>query len=270
MQTALKENALAGKTALISGGTSGINQEIASGFVALGAQVAVFGRDAEKAKKAADAIAGGRQGAAIGLSADVRDAAAVKAVVDETVSRFGPIDIVVAGAAGNFPAPAIDISPNGFKAVVDIDLLGTYNVFRLAFDHLRTPGANLIAITAPQAVDPTLFQAHVCAAKAGINMLIKCLALEWGPAGVRVAGISPGPIAGTEGMARLAPTPEMEERAKKAVAMRRFGEKAEIAELAAFLSSEGARYMTGAIYNCDGGCELGDAGHDALTSWKKA
>ena len=99
-------------------------------------------------------------------------------------------------------APAVGISPNGFKTVVDIDLLGTYNVFKAAFDVVVRPGASLIAITAPQAVQPLPQQVHVCAAKAGVNMVVKVLAMEWGAAGIRVNAISPGPIAGTEGANR--------------------------------------------------------------------
>jgi NAD(P)-dependent dehydrogenase (short-subunit alcohol dehydrogenase family) len=89
---------------------------------------------------------------------------------------------------------------------VDIDLLGTFNVLRAAYRFLVKPGASVINISAPQAVLPTITQAHVCAAKAGVNMLTKVVALEWGPAGVRVNGVVPGPIEGTEGFARLAPT----------------------------------------------------------------
>ncbi len=268
MPTTFKDGMLSGRTALISGGTSGINMEIARGFISLGANVTVFGRDPDKAKNAAADIAASGPGEALGLGADVRVPDAVQDVIDATVSRFGPLDIVVAGAAGNFPAPAIDISPKGFKTVVDIDLLGTYNIFRLAFDHLRTPGASLIAITAGQAVNAMPFQAHVCAAKAGINMLIKCLAMEWGPAGIRVNGISPGPIAETEGMARLAPTPEATAAVENRVALRRMGTKQEIAAMAAFLCSPDAQYVSGSIFNCDGASELGDASPDCLTSWR--
>ena len=109
-----------------------------------------------------------------------------------------------------------------------------------------------------------MFQAHACAAKAGINMLIKCLAMEWGPAGVRVNGISPGPIADTEGMARLASTPEMEARVKGALALRDYGTKQDVADAALFLCSASARYITGTILDCDGGALLGDASADAL------
>jgi NAD(P)-dependent dehydrogenase (short-subunit alcohol dehydrogenase family) len=101
--------------------------------------------------------------------------------------------------------------------------------------------------------------AHVCAAKAGVNQLIRVLAMEWGPMGVRVNGISPGPIAGTEGMARLAPTAEAEQAITSRIALRRYGAIAEIAESAVFLCSDSAAYITGTILDCDGGSQLGDA-----------
>src|SRR3546814_5331450 len=113
-------------------------------------------------------------------------------VCSSDLDTYGKIDIVISGAAGNFVAPALGISSNGFKTVVDIDLVGTFHVLRASFQYLNRPGASLISITAPQGVNPSMFQAHVCSAKAGINMLTKCLALEWGPAGVRVKAISPG------------------------------------------------------------------------------
>ncbi|MEO0998664.1 MAG: SDR family NAD(P)-dependent oxidoreductase, partial [Pseudomonadota bacterium] len=179
-------SSFSGRNVFISGGTSGINLGIAKVFAGRGANVAVFGRNADKAAAAADEIDAAGPGKALGLAADVRDAEAVGGLAAEVAKELGPLDVVIAGAAGNFPAPAIDISPNGFKSVVDIDLLGTYNVFWTAFPHRNEDGASLIAITAPQAEVPMAFQAHVCAAKAGINMLVRCLALEWGPASVRV------------------------------------------------------------------------------------
>jgi len=259
-----RDGLFTGKTAYIAGGTSGINLGIALRLAGLGAKIAVVGRNAEKATAAAAEIAAA--GAeAIGLAADVREYEAVEKSLRETSERFGAIDFVISGAAGNFPAPAVSISAKGFKTVVDIDLIGTYNVFRAAFDTARKPGASFIAISAPQALHPMAFQAHVCAAKAGINMLIQCLAMEWGPAGIRVNGISPGPIEGTEGMARLAPTPAIENAIKRRIASRRFGRREEIGDAAAYLCSDAASYVTGTILDCDGGSQLGDAERDCLT-----
>ncbi len=123
----------------------------------------------------------------------------------------------------------------------------------------------MIAISAPQAVNPTMRQAHVCAAKAGINVLVKTPALEWGQAGVRVNAISPGPIAGAEGMARMAPSAAALGRVARRTPLRRLGEVWEVAQVALFLCSEAASYVTGGVYNCDVGVELGDASADALT-----
>jgi NAD(P)-dependent dehydrogenase (short-subunit alcohol dehydrogenase family) len=252
-------NLLAGKSAFIAGGTSGINLGIAQRLAELGARVAVAGRNAEKAAAAAASIRPG----AIGLSCDVRDYATTRRAIETTASSFGPLDIVVSGAAGNFLAPAMDMSSNAFRTVVDIDLNGTFNVFRACYDLLRKPGASLIAISAGQAVNPLLQQAHACAAKAGVNQLVRVLAMEWGPAGVRVNGISPGPIAGTEGMARLAPTAQSVAARTARIPLRRFGTVEEVAESAVFLCSDAAAYVTGTILACDGGSHLGDASNGA-------
>ncbi|WP_374575104.1 SDR family oxidoreductase [Phenylobacterium sp.] len=254
---------LAGKTAFVAGGSSGINLGIAKRFAAAGAKVALISRSPEKIEAAAKEVSSFGQ-PAIGMAADVRDYAAVEAALKRAHDELGPIDIVLSGAAGNFVAPALGMSANGFKTVVDIDLIGTFNVLRASFQFLRRPGASLISITAGQAERASLYQAHVCAAKAGINMLTKCLALEWGPGGVRVNAISPGPIADTEGMARLAPTAEAEARVTGRNPLRRYGQKDEIADMAIFLSTDKAAYVNGAIIPVDGGSGCGDASGDAL------
>ena len=173
---------------------------------------------------------------------------------------------MISGAAGNFLAAAIGMSPNAFRTVIDIDLIGTFNVLRASYEFLKKPGASVISITAGQAVHPSLFQSHASAAKAGINMLTKCLALEWGAAGVRVNAISPGPIADTEGMSRLTPTPESVAALKRTIPLGDYGEKRDIADLAVFLSSDSGRYITGAIMDCDGGSSLSRSGDIAASA----
>jgi NAD(P)-dependent dehydrogenase (short-subunit alcohol dehydrogenase family) len=263
MQSALKDTLLAGKVAFVAGGTSGINLEIGRRYARAGAAVAVMSRNREKVDAAAALIAQEGHPTA-GYAADVRDYAAVEAALAAAAEKLGKIDIVLSGAAGNFLAPALGMSANAFKSVVDIDLLGTFNVFRASHAYLNIPGASLIAITAGQAVHPMMFQAHVCAAKAGVNMVTKVLAMEWGAQGIRVNAISPGPIADTEGMRRLAATPEIEAAIKGRLALRDYGTCADIAEAALFLASDSARYITGAILNVDGGNDLGDAGANRL------
>lgn len=263
-----RERAFAGRTVFVAGGSSGINLGIARRFAEMGARVALISRSEERIAAAARTIAdmGADTGAeAIGMAADVRDYPAVERAFRAAADHFGPIDVVVSGAAGNFLAPAVGLSANAFRTVVEIDLIGTFNVLRASFDHLRKPGASLISITAGQAKRPLMFQAHASAAKAGVNNLTETLAMEWGPAGVRVNAISPGPIGETEGMARLAPSPEATAALKGRIPLRDYGTKRDIADAALFLASDHARYVTGAVLEVDGGSVLGDASADALT-----
>ncbi len=253
----LKDDVLLGKTALVTGGTGGINLGIARRFVEAGADVAVLGRNPDKAAAAAASLAAARQGAkAVPLVADVRDPKALGDAIAKGAAELGPLDVLVCGAAGNFPAPALGMSPNGFKAVVDIDVLGTFNACRLAFEHLNKPGACILNVSAPQAGCPAPLQAHVCAAKAGVDMMTKALALEWGPLGVRVNAIWPGAVDGTEGMARLTPNEEARNKLTSTLPLGRFAQDEDIAEMALFLCSGGAGYVTGSVVAVDGGMSL--------------
>ena len=228
---------------------------MAERFAEHGAKVMLAGRKQEKLDAAALAICK-RGGTAATAALDVRDYAAVEAALKTTHDQFGEIDILVAGAAGNFPAPVLGMSANAFKAVIDIDLLGTFNTCRASHQYLRKPGASIIAISASHASIPVAWQAHVCAAKAGVDLLTRTLAIEWGPDGIRANCITPGPTDDTEGMRRLAPTPEVRHKIEQNVPLGRFGTKDELADLALFLCSEAASYITGAVYVCDGGQSL--------------
>lgn len=250
----------AGRTVFVAGGTSGINFGIAQGFARAGAKLAVLSRKQDKVDAAVAELA--KLGPkAIGFAADVRQPASVEDAFRRAHEQLGDLDVLVSGAAGNFPAPALGISPNGFKSVVDIDLLGTFHVMRAAYPFLRKPGASVINISAPQASQAMTYQVHVCAAKAGVDMVTRVLAMEWGPAGVRVNSISPGPIEGTEGMRRLSPTPDTVQHLTDAIPLRRYGTVEDIARAALFLSSPYASYITGAVIPVDGGTNLpGGAG----------
>jgi NAD(P)-dependent dehydrogenase (short-subunit alcohol dehydrogenase family) len=253
-----RDGILDGKTAFVTGGTSGINLAIAKRLLKAGAKVAVFGRNEERGAAAVAELTA-HVGSASNVryfSGDVRKYETLEAAFAGTVAAFGPIDILVNGAAGNFPCPAVAMSPNAFKSVVEIDLLGSYHACRAAFPHLTKPGGVVLSISAPQAFVPAPMQAHVCAAKAGVDMLTKVLAMEWGPMGVRVNAIVPGPVDGTEGMKRLAGTDEMREKVSQGLALRRFASLDEMAEAALFLCTDAASYVTGSIFVADGGQSL--------------
>lgn len=246
------------KTVFVAGGTSGINLGIAEHFAAAGARVAVLSRSHDKVEDALDCLRV-HGGEVMGFAADVRDYPAIECALQEVHEAWGDFDVLVSGAAGNFPAPALGISPNGFQSVVDIDLRGSFHVLRAAYPMLRKPGCSVINISAPQAFLAMELQAHVCAAKAGVDMLTRVLAMEWGGAGVRVNSICPGPIGGTEGMRRLAPNAQVAKSIVDSVPLDRMGEVADIANAAMFLASPQASYISGAILPVDGGWSLGGA-----------
>lgn len=250
-----REGLFKGKSVFVTGGSGGINLRIAETFGELGAKVSINARKPEKIEAAvAQMKAKGID--ARGFVADVRDYAAMEAALDAAVKAQGPIDVLVCGAAGNFPAPALGMSSNGFKAVLEIDVLGTFHACRAAFERLNKPGACILNISAPQASIPYPMQAHVCAAKAGVDMLTRTLAMEWGPAGVRVNSISPGPIAETEGMERLTTDSASREKLKLMLPLQRFGTKDDVARLCVFLASDAGSYCTGTVHSVDGGMAL--------------
>jgi NAD(P)-dependent dehydrogenase (short-subunit alcohol dehydrogenase family) len=244
-----------GKSVFVAGGSSGINLAIADAFAARGAQVAIVSRSQERVDGAVQQLKA-HGGKVEGFAADVRDASAVIEALSRAYDSLGQFDVLVSGAAGNFVAPALGMSSNGFKTVIDIDLNGTFNVLRHAHQYLRRPGASVINISAPQAFNPTMYQAHVCAAKAGVDMLTRVLAMEWGADGIRVNSIVPGPIGDTEGVRRLAPSEEARRAMEASIPLGRYGTKQDVAHMALVLSSGLASFVTGAIIPVDGGSSL--------------
>ena len=241
----------AGKHVFVFGGTAGINFGVAETFAQHGARVSVVSRKAENVEAAVASLKE-RGPDMFGAVADVRNPEAVAEALKSACAKQGDVDVLVSGAAGNFLSAANELSPNGFRVVVDIDLVGTFHVMRAAFPYLVKPGACVVNITAPQSFIPMRYQVHVCAAKAGVDQITRVLALEWGPHGVRVNSISPGPIADTEGMRRLS-APGAEKRAAEAVPLGRMGTREDIAWLAMFLASPYGGYISGAVIPCDGG-----------------
>ncbi|HYM01426.1 MAG TPA: SDR family oxidoreductase [Stellaceae bacterium] len=248
-----------GKAVFVAGGSSGINLGIADAFAAAGAKLAIASRSQERVDRACDQLRR-RGGKVLGKSADVRDYAAISGALAAAHEAFGPIDVLVSGAAGNFPAAALAMSANAFKTVVDIDLLGTFNVLRGAHQYLVKPGASVISISAPQSYNPMPLQVHACAAKAGVDQVTRVLAMEWGGDGIRVNSIAPGPIEGTEGVARLSGNAAVRASMAKRIPLGRLGTLDDVAQLALFLASPLASYITGTLIPVDGGWSLWGGG----------
>lgn len=246
------------RTVFVTGGGSGINLGVAKNFAALGARIGICGRSLERLEGAREQLQA--LGAKVFIqSADVRDYAALESAFGNCASELGPIDVLVAGAAGNFAAPAEDISANGFKTVIDIDLLGAFNAARAAFGQLSETRGSAIFISAGQAYMPYPFQVHVGAAKAAIDMMMKNLALEWGRLGIRLNSIVPGPIDGTEGMKRLG-SASLRPQLERAIPLQRYGSVDDIGQAAVFLASPLASYITGTVLVVDGGMNLPGSG----------
>ena len=258
VQDYLPKTLFAGKTVFITGGGSGINLGVARNFAALGANLAICGRTQDKLDLAARELRelnAHAKGKVLPVAADVRDYAALEAALERTKSEIGSVDVLVAGAAGNFLCPAEQLSPNGFKTVIEIDLQGAFHASRAAFEQLKATRGSLLFISAGQAWVPQAFQVHVGAAKAGIDIMMKNLALEWGRHGIRANSIVPGPIEGTEGMKRLS-NGEADKANKQAIPLRCYGTPDDIGQAAVFLASPLARYITGTVLSVDGGLNL--------------
>jgi NAD(P)-dependent dehydrogenase (short-subunit alcohol dehydrogenase family) len=245
---------LAGRTALITGGGTGLGLEIATTYARLGASVMLVGRNEERVQAAADTL--NRQGGkAAAAKCDVRNYDEVKAAVDATVQRFGALDILVNNAAGNFVCPSAELSPNGFRTVIDIDLNGTFYCCHAAYPHLKASkhGGSIISIITMLGVSGWPGAVHAASAKGGILSLSRTLAVEWGGDGIRVNTISPGPIGDTEGVKRMYIDSGNGELEAKKTALGRFGAKADIANAAVYLASDLAGYVTGDNVIVDGG-----------------
>jgi len=264
MKRVFVDDILKGRVAFVTGGGTGITGGVARALAEAGANVALVSRRLEHLDPAANAINEARGssptagegpptiGEALAVTADVRNPEEVEKAIAATVERFGKVDIVVNGAAGNFLCAAEELSPNGFGTVVDIDLKGSFNVCRAAFNQLKEHRGQILNISATLHYLGTPMQLHVSAAKAGVDALTKNLAVEWGRYGIRVNAIAPGPIGDTEGMKRLVLEP-IKEKLKQKIPLGRFGLIEDIETAAVFLCSDAASYINGSILVVDGG-----------------
>ncbi len=253
MTSIFRSDCLAGRVALVTGGGSGICKGITRSLLAHGAKAAIVGRKKARLDAAAEELAKETGSECLAIAGDVRETKQVEQMVSGCVERFGKLDILVNGAAGNFLAPAAQLSYNAFRTVMEIDAIGTFNVSKAAFDGaLKDGGGVILNISATLHHGATPLQSHAAAAKAAVDSVTRSLAAEWGSLGIRVVGIAPGPIGDTEGVARLVPQ-GMKEKIERGIPLGRFGTIAEIANLATFLCTDAASLITGDTIIADGG-----------------
>lgn len=249
----------AGRTALVTGGSAGIGLAIAGRLAGLGAAVAVAGRDRKRLDDAVEKL--GADGAKVrGYVLDVRDAAAVTVVVDEVTRDLGPVSLLVNNAAGNFRVDPLQLSPNGWSAVVDIVLTGSWNVTstvaRTAVD-AGTP-LSVVSIGTSAAVTGGATTVHSASAKAGVAAMTKSLAKAWAPHGFRLNVLTPGLTEDTGGVSALYATEEALQEHLGRIPLGRLARREEIANACAYLLSDYASYITGTTLLIDGGRQLGD------------
>ncbi|MEE2788533.1 MAG: SDR family oxidoreductase [Myxococcota bacterium] len=248
-----RDDILAGKTAFVTGGGSGICKGITRALMQHGCDAVIVSRNQDRLDGAAVELSEETGRTCVGMACDVRHVEQVNEVIESAVERFGKFDIIVNGAAGNFLSPAAMLSPKGFRTVMEIDTQGTYNVTRAAFDHtLQAHGGHILNVSATLHYTGVPLQTHAGAAKAAIDAMTRHLAVEWGPLGIRVNCIAPGPIDDTEGMSRLAPG-GTKAKIEATIPLKRFGRIDEIGDAAVFLCSDAATYITGEVLVVDGG-----------------
>jgi peroxisomal 2,4-dienoyl-CoA reductase len=258
-----RSDLLAGKVALVTGGGTGIGLGVASSLAGAGASVAIASRNPDHLNEAAERLrAGGARVSAV--EANVREPDSVARMVDKVGTEYGRLDILVNNAAGNFYAPTATLSPNGWRAVVETDLYGTFYCAQAVYPLMKAQGGGRIV-----SVSMTLhyrgwpMMAHATAAKAGIDALTRTLALEWAPDRITVNAVAPGPIP-TEGVRRAFTPPDagapdlfrMDEYATRSIPLGRWGTPDDIGQMVIYLASPAADWITGAIFVVDGGSWL--------------
>ncbi|MCW9706102.1 SDR family oxidoreductase [Fodinibius salsisoli] len=253
---------LSEQTILITGGGSGLGLAMAKKFAALGSNIAICGRTKEKLKKAAKAISEAGTGAVEVryYEADVRDHDRIQEMIVQIVSDFGRMTGLVNNAAGNFLSASEDLSPGGFKAVVDIVLHGSFNCTHAFGNYLideEQEGNILNMVTTYSESTGSAFVLPSACGKAGVLAMTRSLAYEWATYGIRLNAIAPGPFPTKGAWSRLVPDEDAEEQFLSKIPAKRYGDKEELANLAAFLMSDMAPYITGECVVIDGGERLG-------------
>jgi len=255
---------LKGKRALITGGGTGLGKAMARRYLELGATVYICGRREEVLRATCAELSEATGGDIRWFTCDVRDVSMVEECVARMWNDGGALDILVNNAAGNFLARTEDLSPGAWQAVIGIVLMGTINMTMACGRRwlAEKKPANVLNIVATYSStgSGSGYVVPSAVAKSGVQALTRSLAVEWGPRGIRMNAIAPGPIPTEGAFSRLLPKQELEKLAIERIPLRRFGTQQELANLAAFLVSDGAAYINGEVVTMDGGEWLQGAG----------
>lgn len=260
----LRDDALKGKTIVVTGGGSGLGKAMTTYFLELGAQVVITSRNLEKLQTVKQELETKTGGKVLSLACDVRHYEEVEAMRDAAIAEFGAVDVLLNNAAGNFISPTERLSANAFDTIIDIVLKGTKNCTLAFGKHWIEKGEtnkNVLNIVTTYAWTGSAYVVPSATAKAGVLAMTRSLAVEWAKYGMRFNAIAPGPFPTKGAWDRLLPgdLKEKFDLAKK-VPLKRVGEHQELANLAAYLVSDFSAYVNGEVITIDGGEWLKGAG----------
>ena len=250
-----EKNLLNGQTIVITGGGTGLGKSMSRRFGELGANIVISGRRKEKLEETADEFS------KLGINVltcpgDVRKLEDVELMTSQAIDKFGKIDGLLNNAAGNFISPTEMLSPNAFKVVIDIVLMGTWNcTSTIGKEMIKNKKGNVLSIVTTYAWTGSPYVVPSAAAKAGVLAMTRSLAVEWGKYNIRFNAIAPGPFPTKGAWSRLMPPgfEDFEDGMKNKIPMKRFGERHELENLASYLMSDGSDYINGEVVTIDGG-----------------
>jgi len=262
-QGMLRDDALKGKTIIITGGGTGLGRSMGTYFLRLGANVVISSRKLDVLQKAADEMMAETGGKVMAVACDVRKYEEVENMLQEAIVTFGKVDTLLNNAAGNFISPTERLSANAFSAVIDIVLKGSVNC-SLALGKYwikEKIAGNILNIVTTYAFTGSAYVVPSACAKGGVLAMTRSLAVEWGRHGIRTNAIAPGPFPTKGAWDKLLPGDMAKQfDFKKRVPLKRVGDHQELANLAAFLVSDFSGYINGEVITIDGGEWLQGAG----------
>lgn len=261
MSSDFSSELLADHHVVVTGGGTGLGRAMAHRFADLGATVTINGRRPDPLAETVAAIEDDG-GIAEGITCNVRDPEAVRAFFEEAEDRQGPVTRLVNNAAANFLAPTEEVTPNGLDAILKTNLYGSFYCTQACGRRWleRDTAGVVLSIATTYAETGSAYVVPSAMSKAGVVAMTRSLAAEWGPEGIRLNAVAPGPFPTEGAWERLMPSADLEEQMRERIPLRRFGEPEELADLASFLLSDLSEFMNGEVVTFDGGEALAAGG----------